>query len=426
MQRHARGFIVAGAVLYALLVDWVYVHVLAEHYRYLGYHLNERALLFDVGAIAWAVLPALWMPRVLSRPSQVIYWFLYLLVFVPVVLVPRHALVMEAGALWVFNGVLAAAFLGLSVAYRLPLVRITEFRLAPRLFWPVFALGGLVMVGYIVKVFGLQFDLVAFSDVYSVRFQYRDTVAEAGGLIGYAIPWVGNVINPFLMAYGLTRRRFDLLGLGVAGQLLVYSITGFKSIALSTVLLVALLFVIRREGRFFGVSMVGGSVALVAAAAVAGVWGGLLSVTYLAVGRLIITSGLLTGYYLDFFSSHPKALMGHSVFAPLVDYPYDTTPAFLIGARYFQRPEMSANANVWADAFANFGYGGVFFFTIILGVFFWVYDSAAQRHDYRLAALLMGVPAISLSNTALQTSMLTHGLALALLLLLCLPESDQS
>ncbi len=412
-------------MLYAYLVDWVYVHMLAENYWYMGYLLNERSLLSDAATFVWAALPALWMPVVLKRPSQVVYWFLYVLVYVPIVLVPRHALSMDLLYIWKLNGIMAVAFFGLSLVYKLPLVRLSQFRLAPKLFWVVFAIGSVGLLSYIVSVFGLQFDLIAFADVYSVRFQYRDAVAEEGGLVGYAIAWMGNVIGPFLIAYGLTKKRFDLLSAGVAGQLLVYSITGFKSIALSTGLILALLFAVRRNGSRFGVTMAGGSAAVVMVSAAASAWANMLSVTYLFVGRLIITPGLLTGYYLEFFSEHSKALLGHSVFAPLVDYPYQSSPAFLIGTTYFGRSEMSANANLWADAFANFGFGGVLFFTLILGLIFWFYDSAAQRHDYRLSALLLGVPAITLSNTALQTSLLTHGVALATLLLLFLPEGER-
>jgi hypothetical protein len=132
--------------------------------------------------------------------------------------------------------------------------------------------------------------------------------------------------------------------------------------------------------------------------------------------------GLLTGYYYEFFSSHPKAHLGHSIFKSLIDYPYAVEPPYLIGALYFHNASNDANANVWADAYANFGYFGVICFTLLLAAVLWLYDSMAVECDRRLATLAMALPAFSLANGALLTSLLSNGMALAMLLVYLMPR----
>jgi hypothetical protein len=140
--------------------------------------------------------------------------------------------------------------------------------------------------------------------------------------------------------------------------------------------------------------------------------------------RMTALPGLLTGYYYEFFSSHPQAHLGHSILSSLVDYPYAVEPPYLIGARYFHSASNDANANIWADAYANFGYAGIVLFTILFAILLWLYDSIATgSRNTRVAALAIGLPAFALANGGLLTSLLTNGVALAMLLVYLMPPT---
>jgi hypothetical protein len=110
----------------------------------------------------------------------------------------------------------------------------------------------------------------------------------------------------------------------------------------------------------------------------------------------------------------------------IIDNPYGEGPPVIIGRAYFPGWGTYANANFWADAFANFGIWVVFAFTAILGVVLWLYDSITLDTDLRLAALVLVMPAISLSNSGLFTCLLTHGLGLAFLVMYFLPNRIQA
>ena len=117
-------------------------------------------------------------------------------------------------------------------------------------------------------------------------------------------------------------------------------------------------------------------------------------------------------------------MLSHSILGRFLEYPYEAPPPELIGAEHFGTYEARANGNLWADAFANFGAAGMLGFSAVLAVFLWIYDCAARGSDYYVALALLAMPAISLSNSAMLTSILTHGLGLGLVLLLLLPSEN--
>lgn len=139
--------------------------------------------------------------------------------------------------------------------------------------------------------------------------------------------------------------------------------------------------------------------------------------------RTIFTPGLNSAYYLDFFSNNPLAQLGHGLLRSFVNYPYDVPPSYLIGRRYFDSDQVSANANIWADVFANFGWVGVVVVTVGLAAIFFVYDSVSKRRDFRIATLMIALPAFSLSDTAFLTTLLTHGLGLSMMLVMLSPRA---
>jgi hypothetical protein len=190
----------------------------------------------------------------------------------------------------------------------------------------------------------------------------------------------------------------------------------------SAALLLYLLWAMR-SCKAFGARLISMWTALFAGAGVLQLVGYSIIPESLLGVRMTALPGLLTGYYYEFFSSHPKAHLGHSIFRFFLDYPYAVEPPYLIGAIYFHSPSNDANANVWADAYANFGYFGVISFTVLLAALLWIYDSMAAECDTRLATLAMALPAFSLANGALLTSLLSNGMALAMMLVYLMPRA---
>lgn len=416
--------IMTGVAIYVALLVFIYSSHISPQFSYLGYVLQPVSLgyLFIAYSTAW--LPSLWMPVQLTHPSQVVYWLLYIVVFIPSSLMPLLSLDRSMIEILLLLAVLLSSFLAISIIYHVPNLSIGRLQLHPWAFWGTMTCVTTAMIALVVATFGISFSLPGIFEVYDVRSEFKE--ASTGRLAGYSVSWLGNVIFPLFIAVALTKRNMWLLLLGITGQLFIYSTTGFKSILFSAGLIIALLLALYRNARLFGIFMIWGVNVLVALTWVLDLITNNVIFSSLFVRRLIITPGILTGWYYDFFQDNPKVMLGHSIFRSFVDYPYDRLPPLLIGQAYFGREETYANANFWADAFANFGFGGIFAFTAVLMLLLWLFDGLVKkrnRQQFTLAVLLLGIPALTLSNSALLTSLLTHGIISAWLVLFFLPKN---
>lgn len=414
---------IAGILAFAGLLTWAYLFVLAPVYGYRGYIVIDRSPQYHLFVALIVALPSIWMPVELSRPSETVLWFLYLMVFIPSLIIPVFAAEVSELALFKLHITLLSGFLILNLAPRIPTLRLPNLKLRHRGF--ILLIMALMSILYVsvVSSYGFNIRPVSFADVYDVRASYKSVSASV--LSAYGISWLGNVFHPLLIAAGIRWRSLALISLGLFGQIMIYSITGFKSIALSGVVIIGLLIASRKNGTEFGLWMAWGAASVVGLGMAVGKFFNLPLLTHLATSRLFVTPGLLTGFYYDFFSAHPKVYMSDGILSSVSSYPYTMEPDRVIGINYFGNPDMHANANIWADAFANFGLGGVVLFSIILTGILWLYDSISKSKDRRTAIMLLGVPCITLSNTALETSLLTHGIGLVILLMFLLPTDEE-
>ena len=407
----------AYVAAFVLVYKWVIVPV----WGYEGFRYNTTPA-HAVTAWVLAVLPSLWMPIKLTRPSQVVYWLLYILVLVPVCLVPIYSLDDQSRGPLILAACLVGVFGLAGLVYCVPLLPLRRLYLESYELSVVLALLSIGCFSLMLASFGFHFHFISFEDTYTVRAQFKDTLNQVSSLVAYAINWQAWVINPFVMAIGLRSRRPSWVLAGAAGQFAIYSIGAFRSIFFSAAFLFYLLWV-TRSTRTFGIRLAGTWVAIFTGAGALQFFGYGLIPEQLVGERMTALPGLLTGYYYEFFSSHPLVHLGHSIFRSFVTYPYALEPPSLIGYSYFHNASENANANVWADAYANFGYPGIIGFTLLLAIVLWLYDSVAANCDIRLAVLVFAMPAFALTNVGLLTSVLTNGMGLAMLLVYLAPST---
>jgi glycosyltransferase involved in cell wall biosynthesis len=417
-----RALAALGALAYIASLHWSYATVMAE-WRYMGYTYDAPPLAFVVLAWCIAIVPSFWMPLRFRRPSQVAYWLLYIVVFVPACIVPLYTVRLDPNILTVFSLTLFAAFGLLGGIYWLPLLRVPRIRIPRKFFWAGIILLSVLFYALILSAYGLKPRFLSLAAIYELRATFKAAQSAGNGMLGYVVGWQSNAINPLLIAHGLISRNVGWVLLGVLGQGVIYSITGYKSALFSAALLLAVLLALHSRGKRMGLYFIWGSVALVLSSALLKLWWGSGAFFSIFVRRLIITPGLLTGYYFQYYLGAPKMLLSHSILRSFVNYPTAVPPAFQISAAYFADPSISANANLWADAYANFGFYGIFAFTFIIGLVMWLFDSFSNHRDLRMAALLFCMSAFYLTNTALLTSLLTHGAGLALLIAYLLPRT---
>jgi hypothetical protein len=419
MQRIAT---VALVLAYVATLRLSYTTIIVPRFGYLGYSYSSPAPASEAGMLLLALLPALLLPVTLRRPSSYVLWFLYTIVLIPAMLMPIYTSALDWPAAVRLGIVMLVCFLLLLAAARLPRVRIPALRMPESLFW-------LGMLGFVAlallairAVFGVPLSIPTLAEVYQRRDQFKATVEGSGSGVVYLIVWLANVINPLLMARALLARRWVWGMIGLISQVALFSISGFKSVLLAPVLLVGLAVILSDRGKSYGVRFLTVLVLFVGLGLVLDPVLPVNPLTNLFVRRLIVTPGVLTGHYVAFFSSHPQALLGYGVFRHLADNVYGHSPALVIGELLSPGQTLDANANFWADAFANFGYGGMLIFSVLLGTILWLYDSLALGKRLGYSVLLIAMPTFSLTNSALLTCLATHGLGLALAVVALLPK----
>lgn len=420
-QFRLRLLAIVGSAAFVAAFRWSYSEAVVPLFWYMGYRFDPLPLSLDLLSWIFAITPAIWMPIAVRRPSQILCWLLYLLVVVPVAVVPVHTIPDRAAGLTLFNVSVTLSFAALCAVGHLPRARVALPRLDPRMQITFTCVVWALAHAYILWSFGLH-PIPSLLEVYDIRLEYRENLVSSGRLVGYLMAWTANIINPVLIGSGLITRHRILALIGFVGQILIFSATGFKSIFFSWIVVVALYLLLHQRRVQFGIVMTWGFAAIVLVVTLLDSLSQSHFLVSLFVRRLIATPGLLTGFYFDFFSNNAKAMLGHSILHSFVSYPYEVTPPFLIGYYYLHNVDVSANSHIWADAFANFGFFGVFLFTAILCFIFWLYDSATMHVDLRLASIAVAMPALSLANSALLTSLLTHGFLFALIVMWISPS----
>ena len=415
-----RATALASVVLYVASYHYSYKYLISPAYSYQGFVYQPLGFYVVLTAYILSLLPVMFMPLHLRKPSSFVVWMLYLMVYVPSLLTMAFVLGRPLYEMGPFLLSLLVSMLLLALVVRFPIIPLPMPRIPGWLFWGGLGVYLVGSYGLLIDVFGFN-GLASLSNVYDVRLKARATLAGAGRLVGYQLRWLSEAINPYLMATGLSEKKTWLFVMGAIGQVIIYSFDATKSTLGSIVLIAAVFFLVTRSFRLRASSLALAFTALFWVVALAdGMYR--VGLTGLLTRRLFAVPGLLTSVYYDFFSSHDRFYWLHTTYAKLLgmsgsNYPDYKSPGFLIGDVFFGNPEGNANANLWADGYANAGILGVLLVTVIFMAILWIYDSVSFKKDIRVALLLIAMPTFAITNTSLLTALLSHGWLPAIFLL---------
>lgn len=374
-----------------------------------------------------SLLPSFWMPVETLRPSSLVYWVLYLVVYIPAIIVPYLSIRISFDDLIFFNLSMLVAFMICLKMHLLSLISFSYFKIKKELFYfGFFAIYGFFSV-LLIRSFGFNLSFVSLEDVYNVRETFND---KLDGESTFYIRWLLYVLNPFLivMGYLFKTRRWMLL-LGFIGEFFIYSTSGLKSSLFIGFAIIAILFcmkkfsLINKLAKLILSSLI---LLLVISMCIDSYFFNSANksqnmVTSLTLRRNIVLPGYLSGEYYKFFSNNPKAYMANNkYFGILVNYEssYEESSApRIIGKRLYGTESVNANANIWADAYANYGVVGMLLTSVVLGLYLRIYDSFANGIEPKLSFIMLTGPAFFFSNSALLTAFIGHGALAALLLI---------
>lgn len=411
-----KGIQVAAALSYYWVICQADRAILAPVFGYQGLMYRSASTWTQVIVVTLILFCTAATPVRMRQPSDGVLYVLLPLVVIPVLTVSATDPLFTD----VERGLIASvvgAYLLLALCSKIPRPLTKMAAKVPRRRpWGLVILLSAASYLSMLTTFGFHLRLLSFSDVYGVRSVFSEQVS---GLTGYLVDWQANVINPILIIYGIRRSKILLPVAGILGDFFIYSITGFKSILFSILAMTVFMFVAQWKSSAVKAPAIGARIGvaftmLVATSYLIDAFSGSIAWTSLFIRRLSLVAGVNTGYYYQYFSTAPKTHLDYGAVGTILGDARVVSPTSQIALYAYHTTIGAPNANIWADAFANFGYPGVVSFTLALAAFLWFYDRLAQHVDRKDAAALLIASALSLANSALFTSLLTHGMLLAL------------
>lgn len=422
-------------LLYSFAMAFAY-ETLSTWWAYFGftYKLSSRASIFVACMVA--ALPAILLSHRPKTFAQGSAWFLYLLVFLPSMIVPVMQFSSDSrSVLELFLITLISCILFLIICRR-NVSRIELPRIPPRYFWVGVGSIWLIMLLIIMFGFGDTFRFVGLQDIYTQRFEGADVASESA-LIRYSIAILGSAIDPFLIAYGLYSRRYWISAVGFFGQIVLFGTLAARATLLSPLFVAGVWFLGDKEYRMKGLFLLAALLSIVAVTfpflltynPVGGGMNDLITLIYL---RTLLISGSMFGVYEQFFSMNPLTYFSNNNIVSLfVEYPYGSISVgqavmnYLVLQTGLDMGE--ANANFLAtDGIAALGVIGIPIASVAVALILTGLSKFISPQRTMLMVAAGTGFLLSLANTSFLTSLITGGGLLIVLLVGAAPSRREA
>lgn len=400
----------------AVVLNWSYRWVESEIFVNLW---AEPTLDFRAYAYLLGLLPAFWLPTRVRRPSDVVVVFFYAFVVVPVVHLGYHMLAWPPLRVLGFNTFLVGCFaVTCGVAsLRPPAIRAPS--LSANLFFGMLAALTLSLALMTAVINNFTIDL-SVADVYVRRLAARETVA-ARSPAAYGMAFLAMSLVPLGVAAGIATRRPAVVLASLIGVASLFSFSGEKTVIVAPLFVAAVGWLAVHKRAGFSTYVIAGLTAgiLLCAWAYLGLGNGLP--TALFTERLFTANARNATRYFEFFSENDYYWLSIGVLRGIVTTQYSESMAMMLGAIHFG-PDSGANmdANMWASAFGDAGYIGVFAAAVITGAVLWLLNGLYRPEHHVTFIGVAGYFGYVLSESSLPVAMVSGGIIPSLMLLFLL------
>lgn len=409
--------LILSSWIFALAIQFCYVQYLDPVWSYYGFTRSPLGMFELALIVVFTTCGAIAMPKSVDSPSSVVLLLLYIVVYIPAIVITLNLDTNRVERYLVSLVALTVSFSLACVASKsrrpnhrhqvLPDARFTNVMLSA---W----------VALCVVLVATYFPIMTLSGLDDI-YEQRAAGASANIWMGYAQTYFGNVVSPALIALGLTRSKTRWVALGSAGCLIMYMINAQRTIFLLPVAMIAIHAMLGSKLRF-----VRSTAFPMLMLAVLFVWSvafyednpvaSLLAL--FLVFRTFSIPGLTISQYHDLFAmdgytwwSHIKGL--DLVVAPPTIFAGDPSwpnLGYIVGDRVYGNVENNVNANLFSgDGLAAAGPFGVLVIGFVLACWLILLDRSARGWDSKFSALAILPLGLALTNGHFFTAMLSFG-----------------
>lgn len=392
-----------------------YIKYLNFYFEYLGCDLQPEREDFFLGKFSttvFAILPYLFFKGI-KQIGSFFAFFIYFLLYIPTIVTLyygiegtiEHVFYLE----FLFLLCMSLIFLTSNFYFKLP--AIPSNINTKVLIWVISAIITITMVVY----YGSNLKLVGFNEIYDLRKQ-NDTLQD-NALLRYLFILLLNAFIPLLFGIFLFTRNKIFLFLGIASSIFHYMGSGAKFAIFAPIIMIILKLTLSEKNINRNILLIPIGLVLLMYYT--------LSIDFSLSNsifwyRALGIGGILNKTYYDFFLNHPYTYYSHINFVNFLTnmYPYGSQSLGEAVGSYYWSDEINANANFWAtDGFAAFGDLGLVISSIILCVFFILFNSVTYKYNKIFVIIVTFAYLGTLLNTSLFSSFVTGGgLILCLLL----------
>lgn len=405
-----------SAFLYRFVLEFSYWSFVSPHYSYSGFVWTPDFVKCFESWILYLILVVL-APKKLNKPSDSFVVILLLGLMAP--LLSFYGLA-DQNRYYLYIVLLGYALVCVFRCGR-------PFRLG------YFKEGPLISRAFLVfAVIGVSFWFIVsggtshFNLDLTAVYEYREAAGEAinTGLFGYFNIWTFKVFGPTLLTIALWQRFYWLAAFVGMLHVFWFGVSSHKAVLFHPFIVFFVWFWFRRTRALSVVPIVLSGVVLIPTLIF------LLSDYYLIasmfVRRALYVIANNTFDYYEFFNSHPQVWWSNSITSIFIDYPYHTNPAELIGE--WRGTEAHVNNSFLATGFMHAGVTGVVLYGVLTGLLFRLFDSLATKGiPVWVALAILIIPCRSLLLSAdLPTALLSHGIGLAIVLLLFMRRKERT
>lgn len=408
---------VALGLTYLLTFRWVYWSYISVEWGYTGLIFRDLTLL-ETAFMYVAVAVASWfIPLRFDKPSAVVIWFFYAIVYVPTIAITLMIGVSEPT---VYMPALTALTVAMIVICEMTTgdVVATEGGFEPT--------GGFVQVLVLVFVLASAAiiytfrDIMSFAsidDVYIQRFIAADMTS---GVMGYVRAYYGSLLAPLLIATGAVKlSRWPLVAIGTFGFIISYMVDASKISLVVPIIMLISSHVFRssriRLYHFTGVLIV---ICLISAALTSSARFVRFVADLILLRTISIPAQTFVQYY-DVFSTKGYTWWSNVTGLNLI-LPVPTAfradqfwPVLgqIVGAEYYgfgSRVNLNANPFV-GEGVAAASWFGILVIAVAIAIFLKVLDRFSLRWNRRLVLVAMVPIGLTLTNVHLSTFLVSFG-----------------
>lgn len=266
--------------------------------------------------------------------------------------------------------------------------------------------------------FNYNISLITYSifstEIYEQRAYFA--ASEKPKWLNYVI---GNmwVVLYLCFGYFLNNKKYILIVVSIFFVYMNFSLNGSKS-----VLFGLLTFIVGYYGwtlltlkRFFLFIFISTTVILVALGIHSDLGYYAASFSY---RRVLADPAFISSCYFDFFINNGATIVSKiNIYQNLEN---------IIGEKYYYNPLMSCNNGLMGEAVAMWGIWGCFIQPVVVAAFVTALNIASGSVSQRIKFGLSCIIVMTLVNTFLRTSMLSHGFILLIVMLFLFPQTDDS